>query len=923
MYLDDRQQAWGYEDSPSITTPVAEPFRAGRYVILQHVGHGAMGNVYAAYDPELDRKVAVKVLRDGGRPLPASLAREAKAMAKLTHAHVVAVHDVGTCDRGVFVAMEFVDGVTLRTWLKGQARPWRTILEVFRRAGEGLAAAHLAGVVHHDFKPDNVLVGGDGATVKVADFGLARVALGTAAAVSGELSDAGATRASGSVPSSGGRASGSGGTVTQASERGPVGTLAYMAPERHALRPADARSDQFSFCVALYEALYQQRPFAGGDVAALRQAVMHGEPAEPPRATPVPARVWAALKRGLARAPERRFASMSELLAALAEPRSLRWRWLMTAGLVVGGSAAMLAAQSSEDRCVGVTSEADAWWAEQDAPASEWFDGWRTRVHTTCVQGLSGRIAADLRLAREACLAQQLASVRALVAEAAAVPEQREALWRELPRASACDDEEVLLAVAPPAFAARGEVAAIREGLAAVAAAEVAGQYGAARERLVGLDERAAALGYAPLIAEALYQRGRLEHYSGEARAVDSLLAAIDEAEAVRHDRLAADAWGFLVEVAALTNRVEVAGWQRRAQAARRRLLAGSRSGAAAADDPRRVHPALARGLVALREGDRDAAAAAFREALAGEGLHPLTRAKLQLDLAIALGEGEAAEAAWTAALAAHEDPRVAAPHRGQAWIERGGSLFLYERYAEAGAAYARGVALLQASPADTPRRFTALRTAYRGIAIAEVTGFRLAAAGAAVAAAERAAADGKLPADPSLAEVAFEVHLLQGRADEARRIAGEALAQLREQGAPPAERALAHARLGEAMLWQSDDAAAGREFDAALTVLADAAPDDDDDTAAYAYKGLGLVALRAGDRRAASAALARASELWRRVPCGCRDAAEAELALALTRSQGERVGGDDFFTAHGDAAVSHRDRFVRWIGEGNKGRPQ
>jgi hypothetical protein len=191
------------------------------------------------------------------------------------------------------------------------------------------------------------------------------------------------------------------------------------------------------------------------------------------------------------------------------------------------------------------------------------------------------------------------------------------------------------------------------------------------------------------------------------------------------------------------------------------------------------------------------------------------------------------------------------------------------------------------------------------------------------VAAAERAAADGQLPADPSLAEVAFEVHLLQGRADEARRIAGEALAQLREQGAPPAERALAHARLGEAMLWQSDDAAAGREFDAALTVLADAAPDDDDDTAAYAYKGLGLVALRAGDRRAASAALARASELWRRVPCGCRDAAEAELALALTRSQGERVGGDDFFTAHGDAAVSHRDRFVRWIGEGNKGRPQ
>jgi serine/threonine protein kinase len=192
MYLDDGQQAWGYEDSPSQTTPVAEPFRAGRYVILQHVGHGAMGNVYAAYDPDLDRKVAVKVLRDGGRPLPASLAREAKAMAKLAHPHVVAVHDVGTCDRGVFVAMEFVEGVTLRTWLKGQARSWREILAVFRRAGEGLAAAHAGGVVHHDFKPDNVLIGEDGAVVKVVDFGLARVAASTMSAVSGELSDAGA-----------------------------------------------------------------------------------------------------------------------------------------------------------------------------------------------------------------------------------------------------------------------------------------------------------------------------------------------------------------------------------------------------------------------------------------------------------------------------------------------------------------------------------------------------------------------------------------------------------------------------------------------------------------------------------------------------------------------------------------------------------
>jgi serine/threonine protein kinase len=265
MYLDDGQQAWGYEDSPSQTTPVAEPFRAGRYVILQHVGHGAMGNVYAAYDPDLDRKVAVKVLRDStrGRPLPASLAREAKAMAKLVHPHVVTVFDVGHCERGVFVAMEFVEGLTLRTWLKQQERSWREVLAAFVQAGQGLAAAHAAGVIHHDFKPDNVLVSAGGG-VKVADFGLARVARAPRRRSRASSATPPGTRSTVGV---GGPASGSA-TPTQATERGPVGTLAYMAPERHLLRPADARSDQFSFCVALHEALYRERPFAGTDLAS-------------------------------------------------------------------------------------------------------------------------------------------------------------------------------------------------------------------------------------------------------------------------------------------------------------------------------------------------------------------------------------------------------------------------------------------------------------------------------------------------------------------------------------------------------------------------------------------------------------------------------------------------------------------------------
>ena len=184
---------------------------------------------------------------------------------------------------------------------------------MFVQAGQGLAAAHAAGVIHHDFKPDNVLVGA-GDRVKVADFGLARVAASTASTVSGELIDLtrsqegvgpAASVASGSAAS--GSAASTSAAPTQASERGPVGTLAYMAPERHLARTADARSDQFSFCVALYEALYQQRPFTGADVAGLRKAVLYGLPADPPRATPVPARVAAVLRRGLSRAPEDRY----------------------------------------------------------------------------------------------------------------------------------------------------------------------------------------------------------------------------------------------------------------------------------------------------------------------------------------------------------------------------------------------------------------------------------------------------------------------------------------------------------------------------------------------------------------------------------------------------------------------------------------
>ncbi|MBX7077531.1 MAG: serine/threonine protein kinase, partial [Nannocystaceae bacterium] len=202
----------------------------GRYVVLDVLGRGGMGTVFAAWDPELDRKVALKLLRSDRVARPEDqrrLLREAQALAKLAHPHVVAVHDTGTLDGEVYVAMEFVDGASLRQWQRVAPRSWRELLRIYLQAGLGLAAAHDVGLVHRDFKPDNVLVGNDG-RARVADFGLAR---------SGE-------------------AEGEPATARDSGESSDfAGTPGYMAPEQRRGDPVDARADQFAFCRALHEAL--------------------------------------------------------------------------------------------------------------------------------------------------------------------------------------------------------------------------------------------------------------------------------------------------------------------------------------------------------------------------------------------------------------------------------------------------------------------------------------------------------------------------------------------------------------------------------------------------------------------------------------------------------------------------------------------
>ena len=228
----------------------------GRYILQARLGEGGMGVVWTAHDPELDRPVAIKLLTSPRGDSQARLLREAQAMAKLAHPNVVAVFDVGLHNGQVYVAMELVLGVTLRAWLDADPRrPWRTILEMFLQAGRGLAAAHAVGLVHRDFKPDNALVGEDG-RLRVVDFGLAALARDAPALTGSHASlrplDTGSLHAS-SVSA----ALGVSALNSQLTQAGAVmGTLAYMSPEQHLGVAADPRSDQFSFCVALYTALH-------------------------------------------------------------------------------------------------------------------------------------------------------------------------------------------------------------------------------------------------------------------------------------------------------------------------------------------------------------------------------------------------------------------------------------------------------------------------------------------------------------------------------------------------------------------------------------------------------------------------------------------------------------------------------------------
>lgn len=321
--------------------------RIGRYELVERRGEGGMGVVFRARDPDLDRDVAIKVLRAGdgtGPDSPAAddsaprqrrLLREAQAMARLRHDNLVTVYDVGTMGRLVFIAMEYVHGQTLRQWLAAAPRTWRDIVRLFVAAGRGLSAAHQAGVVHRDFKPDNVLVGDDG-HVQVVDFGLAGP-IGDDDGDAPEVADATATAPAPGAPESRGGPTTAGGFSERLTHTGAVlGTPAYMAPEQHQGRTASAHTDQFSYAVALYEALYRRRPFGGDTYAQIMASVLSGAPEPPPPRSDVPAAIGGVLMRALSLDPAGRFPSIDDLVAQLerVSHRGRRQRRILALGAV-------------------------------------------------------------------------------------------------------------------------------------------------------------------------------------------------------------------------------------------------------------------------------------------------------------------------------------------------------------------------------------------------------------------------------------------------------------------------------------------------------------------------------------------------------------------------------------------------------------
>ena len=545
--------------------------RLGRLVILDRIGAGAMGTVYAAYDPRLDRKVAVKILHAADGDANARFLREARALGKLAHPNVVAIHDAGEQDGAVHIVMELAVGVPLRAWINHPDHDWRDVVRVMREVAAGLAAAHRAGVVHRDIKPDNILIGDDRA--RVVDFGLANDSSGSDSSF---------------LPG--------------------AGTPSYMAPEVLAGKPATPASDQFSFAVTLFEALHGERPHTGTTRGELREAALHASKASTRRPRPAPSTrgrraiekadtqplaegrssddrtassdprtassdsrtvsserrtarptslpswVSAIVKRALAADPAERFPAMEAIVAELGRDRR-RKRWVLAVGaaLVLGGVGGVAAYRMQANEPIAVscdgTARRAAIWSDRaaervrselgDAPwgvkaltslgevATQWETSFRTVCEATRIRGEQSDRLLELRMR---CLDRALARFGALV-EALSIPlapsnrVEAAVATAQLPRPGACevltDATELALPSDP---ATRAEITAVEHELDGAWASYVLARYGEARTQVTAIEARTAKLDAPPLRAATLLLAGSIEARTGDSTKARALL---------------------------------------------------------------------------------------------------------------------------------------------------------------------------------------------------------------------------------------------------------------------------------------------------------------------------------------------------------------------------------------------------------------
>ncbi len=593
------------EDADTSTPQLEVGTCVGRYTVFDVIGTGGVGVVYAAHDPDLDRNVALKLLRPGSRTTPrfeqrrARLVREAQALARLSHPNVVPVYDVGVFEDRVFVAMEFVEGSTMRRWLRERPRIAVEVLDKFLQAGRGLAAAHAAGIVHRDFKPDNLLVGHDG-RVRVLDFGLATPTID--ASSSGRMAVADSLTRSSS------------GDHRLALRDDPItndgqvmGTPAYMAPEQGRGEPPNARADQYSFCVSLWEAISGERPTpreGKSEPIPIRRRAC---------AVDVPSHVLRALERGLDPSPAARFATMDDLLAALEQARWGARRWALI-GVGFGLATALAIATVREiyapsSPCSNAADHLDGVWDEsiraqlreslrapgqpdavQNWPAIErqldrwatsWIDARTNTCRATHEHAEQSPALLDMRMA---CLDRQATTIAALTESLAAPFDRQHTLDArlefaltaafELPDPGACEASALLEQTATFVDGPNEDATVRRSTLARASGLGYAGAIDQALALAQTVEREAIAGDQPELLAEASMLLGHLHMQSGDfTKAEPSLRQAAFRAQAVGRDALTIEGCAALVEVQIeLGNLTSAADWAALGDATLQRL---------------------------------------------------------------------------------------------------------------------------------------------------------------------------------------------------------------------------------------------------------------------------------------------------------------------------------------------------------------